>query len=448
MRAAGRRRTASRWWVLVSGLLVASVVGHLYYWYAPRIRAAAGDPEDLPLLLLADDSADMRLWVPYPHQNLGHLAMAVDDPEEYLAAIARLADQPSPVLPRFGPLALPPAQELAAAYAVRDAGGGEFSVAARVYPAMTVIARLSGLLAGNPWLRGGDVRFASQPARVAWRGTLWSLRTEGARHGEGGGSVRPLDTAPRPAVLGAVGLSGGGGLLPAGIYVLEESAARSRVRLHRIADAWAEPAPDPTLLLEPEAILDDDVIAVALSGAGGSLGERPGALVLLRQGTDDGRIRLPSAAALSVPGGERWALPGEELGRLLGLELRRGRSAGWQIVSLDSRSLEAAKDLAPALSELLAQSDQELLRFGLWFHPSELLDLAGSLHRALDAVPLISRRRVQFWQDVTTALRPLGSARSVAFESTVIGAEGRGQEGSLARRVPGRVVVEIARPTP
>jgi hypothetical protein len=85
------------------------LLGHVLYWYWPRERAAAPDPGGLPARLLASGAYDACLWAPYPHQNLGVLSGEVADGSAYLAAVARVAEVPPPVLPSFGPFAVPPA---------------------------------------------------------------------------------------------------------------------------------------------------------------------------------------------------------------------------------------------------------------------------------------------------------------------------------------------------
>src|SRR6476646_3934443 len=93
-------------------ILLLLVAGYLFYAYWPRERAALAS--GLPARLLASGEYGACLWIPYPHQNLGKLEGAIDDPASYLAAAARTADLPAPVMRSFGPFAVPPSSEIVA----------------------------------------------------------------------------------------------------------------------------------------------------------------------------------------------------------------------------------------------------------------------------------------------------------------------------------------------
>ena len=140
------------------------------YQYAPRERPAMPDQDGLPARLLASRAFETCFWVPYPHQNVGALARAVEDWPAWLAALARTADLPPPDLPSFGPFAVPPSSEVTAC---SDSGGDRLLVAAEVYPSIALIAKLAGRLAGNPWLSGGVVERGGRRAR---RGLITAVR--------------------------------------------------------------------------------------------------------------------------------------------------------------------------------------------------------------------------------------------------------------------------------
>jgi hypothetical protein len=133
--------------ILILLLVVGAVAGHILYWYAPRERAAAPEPGGLAAQLLASGEYGACLWVPYPHQNLGKLSGSIADGSEWIAAAARVAELPAPVLPSFGPFAVPPSKEVAAC---SDLDGRRFLLVARVYPGLAAVARLAGQVAGNP----------------------------------------------------------------------------------------------------------------------------------------------------------------------------------------------------------------------------------------------------------------------------------------------------------
>src|SRR3954467_5109220 len=134
-------------------ILLLVIAGHFFYWYWPRERASA--PAGLPARLLASGEYGACLWVPYPHQNLGKLEGALTDPASYLAAAARVADLAAPGMRSFGPFAVPPSSEIVAC---SDLDGRRFLLVARVYPGLAAVAKLSGRLADNPWLRGGEIK--------------------------------------------------------------------------------------------------------------------------------------------------------------------------------------------------------------------------------------------------------------------------------------------------
>ena len=156
------------------------IAGHFFYWYWPRERASA--PAGLPARLLASGEYGACLWVPYPHQNLGKLEGAIADGPAYLAAAARVADLPAPVMRSFGPFAVPPSSEIVAC---SDLDGDRFLLVARVYPALAAVAKLAGRLADNPWLKGGEIReergkrdeVQERVLHVAWRDGYWTVRS-------------------------------------------------------------------------------------------------------------------------------------------------------------------------------------------------------------------------------------------------------------------------------
>ncbi|MGH9363566.1 MAG: hypothetical protein ACRD2T_16780, partial [Thermoanaerobaculia bacterium] len=169
---ARRLRRAAK--VALALLALALVAAHVVFWYLPRQRQAVPDPDDVPARLFAAGAADVCLWLPYPHQNVGALQDAVGDWPAWLGATSRVAGLPPPALPSFGPFALPPARELTAC---SDLDGGRLHVAARVYPVLGAVARLAGRLAGNPWLAGGRVEEGERTLEVAWERGVWTVRS-------------------------------------------------------------------------------------------------------------------------------------------------------------------------------------------------------------------------------------------------------------------------------
>src|SRR3954463_839252 len=164
--------------LLIPPLLLLLIVGYFIHAYWSRERPAV--PSGLPARLLASGEYGACLWVPYPHQNLGKLEGALTDPASYLAAAARVADLPAPVMRSFGPFALPPSSEIVAC---SDLDGRRFLLVARVYPGLAAVAKLAGRLADNPWLRGGEIREArgkkdevvERVLHIDWRDGYWMV---------------------------------------------------------------------------------------------------------------------------------------------------------------------------------------------------------------------------------------------------------------------------------
>lgn len=388
------RRPLRRLAVLLVLLLLAG--GHVWYWYVPRERAAAPDGDDLPARLLMSGDFDTCLWIPYPHQNLGALASQIEDFPAFVMAAARLAGSEvvseERLVPGFGPFAVPPAREVAAC---ADRAGGRFQVAARIYPAMSLVARAAGTVAGNPWLAGGTVPGrGGRNVTVRWEGRLWTVT-----------SGRPAADLPAPRgrstpLLAVVRLARPQQQVPAGTYLLRRSGAGFALTL-----AGAPPPPGLELaagLPAPGPVL------VAAAGREG--GEPPAALVLFPHEAG-GHLRLPGAAVLNLPGADRWGLPGGGLADMITGNLPRGNAAGWEIVAVDGASLRQAERLAVPLARLLSTSEFQrgTLRLGLWLEPAPAHALARRITAFLEKVPLVERREVRQWRDVETLLAALAA---------------------------------------
>ena len=119
-------------------------------------------------------------------------------------------------------------------------------------------------------------------------------------------------------------------------------------------------------------------------------------LVLLDTGLQAGQLRLPSAVTLSRGEHERFRMPAERLARRLGVDLRvgliedpRDDDGTWHVVALDRRARDRAIDLAPAIEHLVMPAGPEV---AVWLRPGGLLDVARHTRRALESVPLVSKR--------------------------------------------------------
>jgi hypothetical protein len=382
-------------------LLLLALAGHAWYWYFPRLRPAAPDPGDLPGRLLASGAYEVCVWLPYPHQNLAAFAKNLPDPQAFTAALARLAEVPEPELPGFGPFAVPPADEITAC---ADRTGQSYFVAARIYPALSWVAKAAGRLAGNPWLSGGTVEQEKRTAQVAWQGTLWTV-TSGAPPVL---PAAPAGPSPAPA-LAAVALKSEISVFPPGTYRLRESPDGAILALDGTRGAPPDlpagaPAPRPILL------------------AASAPGDRTPAAFALFTNVVAGSLQLPGAAAFYPPGArQRWSLPAQNLLDLAAGRLPRGNAGGWALVALDAASLTQAEALAPGLAHLVppsppgataappvpAGSPPPNLRLGLWIDPPKAREIVGRLAKALSAIPFLAPREAERWRDAETVLTPL-----------------------------------------
>src|SRR5687768_6178835 len=244
----GRAPRRRRRWPVTAVILALLAAAHWLYWYRPRPRAAA--PEGSTLLAAAP-GLPVRLWIPFPHQNLGALERSIERPDEVLAAASRLLGLPPPSLPRLPGIGWPPASELLVA-ASRD---GERGVAAlRMYPLAAGAIRLAGILASNPWLAGGGVEAGGGPAVVRWEGRTWVLERGGSvadatsARGERLGSEEPL--------LALLELSEPAPPLPAGGYGLRfENGDAGADLVWRLGEHRLQGRPAPTAEPRPVVVL-------------------------------------------------------------------------------------------------------------------------------------------------------------------------------------------------
>ena len=150
----------NRWslWSGIAALLIVAMIGHWYYWYAPRSRTGSPRAEaPTSQVFFGESELPLRLWVPYPHQNLAALEDAVGDLAGWTEVSSYLIAEDLAILPSFGP------------------AGDRLVVAADVYPLVASLARVAGWLAGNPWLAGGSIDLQGSRLQVDWRGSTWMV---------------------------------------------------------------------------------------------------------------------------------------------------------------------------------------------------------------------------------------------------------------------------------
>ncbi len=398
----------NRRWILGLLLALMALAGHIWYHYLPRARPAVprGDSRVAALIEGADFPA--ALWMPYPHQNLAYLRRIIGAEPGSVRAVARLSGLPSPTLPSFGPLPLPPSSEIAVA---SDDAGERFVVVAEVYPAIAAFARLAGRLAGNPWLGGGEIVVEGRPAEVRWQENRWSVAsadlapeaasppTPAGRADTGSADRAPGLPPEATPGLALIRIRQAVDPLPAGLYRLWEN--HGDVGITTGAGTVAPASPGLAGRLETFGLF-----LLVYSGRQPALGEPAQALAFFDQEAEK-LTEIPRVAALHEPDAERWELPGEDW---LGLAQRNPSTAaagGWSIAAYDSISLERARRVAPELNK--AAGDPAIgdrLRWGLW------LDLRGGMAevdriaRQLSKLPIVPRR-LERWNDARRALSPL-----------------------------------------
>ena len=209
--------------VLIAAVLGLLAVAHVFYWYAPRERPGSPTAGDPTAAVYASETLPLRLWIPYPHQNLAALRR---EAPQGLASILRLLGVRLPTLRRFGPFEIPPSRAVAIA---SDTRGDRFVAVAAVYPTVRWISRAAGRLARNPWLTGGTVESGGRPLRVGWSGGFWWVTSDPEIE------IEPLLATSEPfeslpASLAWLRTSRDLGPLPAGTYRLSGPASAPALR--------------------------------------------------------------------------------------------------------------------------------------------------------------------------------------------------------------------------
>jgi hypothetical protein len=388
---ASRRRFGC---ALASLALVLGGAGHWAYWYRPRAHALAPAASRL---LPAAPALPVRLWLPYPHQNLGALGRAVGQPREVLAAAARLARLPEPAIPRLGAFGVPAASELLLA---TSSDGRQVVATLRLYPAAALATRLAGLLAGNPWLAGGEVRLDGRPAQVRWEGRTWRLAAGLPAAGSGRASQatpgrgRDDDSAP---ALALVELAVASPPLPAGRYVLRSEESDLVVRLGAALARPPAGGPPPRLILVWVERQPGRAEALLLMAA-----EREGLLA-----------GFPGAAAWARPDGAMKVLPGGSILRQL-TDVRPVPFAGGELAATERWAAAQARELERAWLPVASGASKPPLDLGGWLAIDPAAEQAERFHRLLEQVPILGAAEARRWGDVALVLRAAHGYRTLS----------------------------------
>lgn len=374
---------------MLTGLLL--VAGHIYYWYLPRERPGVPAADSLASRLLARDDYTVALWMPYPHQNLGQLYRSAGLENETLAALARLAALPTPQVPSFGTMRVPPASELVLA---ADEDNARFALCAKVYPLFASFARLSGRLAKNPWLSGGEIYVEGQRLEVAWRGNWWTVASPGLPPLESVAAAKPtLD----PASLALIQVRRTEPPLPSGRFYLQRRDGGLELVSKSVPEAWWTPVSDLGLA-------EKGVFLLAMATRRAAEDEAAQAMAFFS--LDDVALpELPRVMVLHGAEGEHWQLPGESILELAGNGAATATVGPWTVTALDQASLRSGSELVPHLAPILG--DASPLRWGLWLDLGKGLAEVSRIVKVLEQVPIVPRRQVERWSDFETALEPL-----------------------------------------
>lgn len=398
--ARGRRRR------LLAGVAIAAVaVGHWLYWYSPRERPAT---PSAPLARLLDGAGDWDrvVWLAHPHQNLGAVDQALGDLDAYLFELARVAEVKAPRVPRFGPFAVPPARELALAW---DDDGGRMVGIARIHRGLGWLARLSGALAGNPWLRGGRASSGGSTYEVRWEGALWVVTREGTAEPDlaaAGG-----DVGLRGPRLAEARLARPTGPLAPGNFVLERHADGLEVRGGAFDSAAGGPEPDAAAVGALRLDLPDLALWVATADRAPVGG--PGLFLLW----EDPDSSVPRVATLQRGGGRNFRLPGESLLELVG----KGEPAlrlGWVARGTDRAARREALRIVPWLERNYPRpsSRRPWLAAAGRLAPRRAAGMLTRLATRLRTIPLVPPAEIARIEAGASLLRPLADCQRLTLE--------------------------------
>lgn len=392
--AAPRRRLLV--WILLA--LAGAVAAHVVYWYWPRIHAARPVAGGEARALLDTPDYDVALWIPYPHQNLAALERRVGNLDDLARALARLSGAPAPQMPRLGPFRLPPARELAWA---ASADGHRWRLVVRLYPAVAIVLRAAGRLAGNPWLSGGTVDSAGRHLEVTWMGSqTWCLEPRGERVDTDSARRAGAGTATRveadESAVGLVRLATPHETLPAGTYrisardgALEATMGDPPAGTLRAIRTMPTAGAALTLLRREHPSSGDGVAALAIV-----------------PGPSDRPTQLPTAVSLSEGLSSPLGLPGErQLGRL-GIHPLQRRFGTWTIRAWDDSATEFGRRMVPRVKAWASGDSRQttavqidLAAIGRW---------AASLGAGLNQLPLVGEAMAGRWLDVARLAQACG----------------------------------------
>jgi len=384
-------------------LLIVALFSHWFYWYAPRARTGRPPVTDSTSQVFfgAGDLA-LRLWVPFPHQNLAALERSIGALDGLSEVSSYWISQDLASLPSFGPFRLPPARNLVVA---GSADGDRFVVAASVYPIVAWLARVAGRLAGNAWLAGGPVELHGRTVEVEWRDGMW-LAAQGEVAGTAGQPVP--DLVPSHALMR---LDRSLGPVPEGLYRLDVEARGWRI-------VSAEPEAMQASDTRPRQRLPSKLALVAASTGPTSTPDPVIETFVMLAGVRGAGEQIARSVIAHRGAGERWRLPAERLLSGLGFEVSEGTQDGWSLAAYDEAAIREVAGQLSSISELLGSLDEAPLELGIWMDLAEAREALDGLVHTLSALPLPATEQTRLW---TVAARSLASLDHSGSLSLLIG---------------------------
>ena len=387
-------------WMGCAGLLAVALLGHWYYWYAPRARAGSpGDGDWTAGVFLGADDLPIRLWIPFPHQNLAALEGAVSDLQGLSAVSSYLLAEDLLSLPSFGPFRMPPARDLVIAGTPQ---GDRIVVGATVYPLVARLARAAGRLAGNPWLSGGSVELQGRTVEVEWRDGVWLAAQ---------GPVSEGDPSLLPALEPAHALFSLGqplGPVPGGHYRLDVGARGWRIAsADHIPMQVAGPPSGPRI--------PPGLALVAMSASSDAARDPILRMFVLLSGEGGATEQLTRAVVGHRGSGERWLLPAEKLLSGLGFEVTDSTLDAWALVAYDELAIQQVVRQLPALSGWLESLEGESLELAIWVNLAAARGSLEGLARALSSLPLPATHQIRAWTLAAQSLASLDSSGSLSL---------------------------------
>ena len=372
-------------------IVLLGALGHFYFWYWPRFRPAAPSPtSEIVGLVMGETGLDVRVWIPYPHQNLGALERRLDGLDSILVALGRLLGSAPLGLPSFGPFQVPPAREMAVA---TDFSGQEFVAAARVYPVAAWLFRAAGWLAGNPWMAGGELTLRGRLVRVKWQGNIWWAATDASE-----GHPREVDLAVGECSA-LLRLSRRLGPVPSGLFRFDASGNRLLLTSDLVAQSETQRPKHP--LQTPGVALSWARITTAAEAA------RSIQSWIVLSATEFDRGGLPPVMVLQAGGSETLELPGERFLKALGAQVFRESRGAWEWRAYDQESLALGGGLIAPLEALSAMVETETEVSMGFVDLNEARESVLEVGRALQQVPVIGEAEARTWLAMARLLEGL-----------------------------------------